>query len=132
MKYNFTTPNHLYHTQKKKRKRTTAYLYINIFFQKSKGFFKSSKIYFLDLFSYILYLFGNNIPLERGGETMKKTQINEAKNFMNSMKMEISSELGINNLKTSGANRTAKENGRIGGQMTKKLVELGKQHLNNT
>ena len=51
---------------------------------------------------------------------------------MNSMKMEISSELGINNLKTSGANRTAKENGRIGGQMTKKLVELGKQHLNNT
>ena len=63
---------------------------------------------------------------------MKKTQINEAKNFMNSMKMEISSELGINNLKTSSANRTAKENGRIGGQMTKKLVELGKQHLNNT
>ena len=63
---------------------------------------------------------------------MKKTQINEAKNFMNSMKMEISSELGINNLKTSGTNRTAKENGRIGGQMTKKLVELGKQHLNNT
>ena len=68
----------------------------------------------------------------KGGETMKKTQINEAKNFMNSMKMEISSELGINNLKTSGANRTAKENGRIGGQMTKKLVELSKQHLNNT
>ena len=47
--------------------------------------------------------------------------------------MEISSELGVNNLTNSiGANRTARENGKIGGQMTKKLVELGKQHLNNT
>lgn len=63
---------------------------------------------------------------------MKKSELNQAKNFMNSMKMEISSELGINNLKSSGANRTARENGKIGGQMTKKLVELGKQHLNNT
>lgn len=63
---------------------------------------------------------------------MKKSQISQAQNFMNSMKMEISTELGINNLKTSGANRTARENGRIGGQMTKKLVELGKQQLNNT
>ena len=63
---------------------------------------------------------------------MKKSELNQAKNFMNSMKMEISSELGINNLNSSSANRTARENGKIGGQMTKKLVELGKQHLNNT
>ena len=42
--------------------------------------------------------------------------------------MEISSELGISEL--NKGNRTAKENGRIGGQMTKKLVELGKQQLN--
>lgn len=61
---------------------------------------------------------------------MKKSEINQAKNFMNSMKMEISSELGITNSEKSGANRTARENGRIGGQMTKKLVELGKQQLN--
>jgi len=61
---------------------------------------------------------------------MKKSEINQAKNFMDTMKMEISTELGINNIKTSGANRTARENGRIGGQMTKKLVELGKQQLN--
>ena len=54
-------------------------------------------------------------------------------NYLNNLKMEISSELGVNNLTNSiGANRTARENGKIGGQMTKKLVELGKQHLNNT
>ncbi len=53
-------------------------------------------------------------------------------NYLNSLKMEISSELGINTTNSIvPANRTAKENGRIGGQMTKKLVELGKQHLNS-
>ena len=61
---------------------------------------------------------------------MKKSEISEIKSFMDSMKMEISTELGIDTLKSSGANRTARENGRIGGQMTKKLVELGKQQLN--
>ena len=61
---------------------------------------------------------------------MKKSEIGEMKNFMNSMKMEIATELGINTIQTPGANRTARENGRIGGQMTKKLVELGKQQLN--
>ena len=53
----------------------------------------------------------------------------EMRSFMDQMKMEIASDLGID-LK-SGANRTAKENGRIGGQKTKRLVELGKQVLNN-
>ena len=61
---------------------------------------------------------------------MKKSKIPEIKSFMDTMKMEISTELGIDTMKTSGANKTARENGRIGGQMTKKLVELGKQQLN--
>ena len=59
---------------------------------------------------------------------MKKTQINQAKSYLDTIKMEISSELGISEL--NKGNRTAKENGRSGGQMTKKLVELGKQQLN--
>ena len=59
---------------------------------------------------------------------MKKTQINQAKSYLDTIKMEISSELGISEL--NKGNRTAKENVRIGGQMTKKLVELGKQQLN--
>ena len=59
---------------------------------------------------------------------MKKTQINQAKSYLDTIKMEISSELGISEL--NKGNRTTKENGRIGGQMTKKLVELSKQQLN--
>ena len=59
---------------------------------------------------------------------MKKTQINQAQSYLETIKMEISSELGISEL--NKGNRTAKENGSIGGQMTKKLVELGKQQLN--
>lgn len=46
---------------------------------------------------------------------------------MDTIKMEIASELGISNL--DKGSRTARENGHIGGQMTKKLVELGKQQL---
>ena len=59
---------------------------------------------------------------------MKKTQINQAKSYLDTIKMEISSELGISELNKE--NRTAKENGRIGGQMTKEVVEVGKQQLN--
>ena len=59
---------------------------------------------------------------------MKKTQINQAKSYLDTIKMEISSELGISEL--NKGNRRAKENGRIGGKMTKKLVGLGKQQLN--
>ena len=52
--------------------------------------------------------------------------------YLNNLKMEISSELGINATNSiSTANRSARENVRIGGQMTKKLFELGKQHLYN-
>lgn len=53
----------------------------------------------------------------------------EIRSFIDKLKMEIASDLGID-FKSTGANRTAKENGHIGGQKTKKLVELGKQVLN--
>lgn len=58
---------------------------------------------------------------------MKKSEISNAKSYMDTIKMEIASELGISNL--DKGSRTARENGHIGGQMTKKLVELGKQQL---
>lgn len=60
---------------------------------------------------------------------MKKSQIQDAKSYMDTLKMEISSELGVSSISNKG-NRTARENGRVGGQMTKMLVELGKQHIN--
>lgn len=44
-------------------------------------------------------------------------------NTLNTMKNEIASELGVD-LKSK--NLTAKDAGRVGGQMTKELVEKGK------
>ena len=43
------------------------------------------------------------------------------------LKYEISRELGI----TLGADTTSRLNGTVGGEMTKRLVELGKQHYTN-
>ncbi|WP_279265875.1 alpha/beta-type small acid-soluble spore protein [Romboutsia sp. Marseille-P6047] len=55
-----------------------------------------------------------------------------AKEALNQMKLEISNELGINN-STNGANDTSFQNGelggRVGGQMSRRLVEMGKEAL---
>ena len=44
---------------------------------------------------------------------------------MDKLKFEIANELGIN----MGANQTARLNGTVGGQMTKRLVEIGEKQL---
>jgi hypothetical protein len=49
-----------------------------------------------------------------------------AENVVESMKQEIAQELGI----TLGANTTARDNGRVGGEMTKRLVQLALEQLN--
>lgn len=54
---------------------------------------------------------------------MKK---NEVKNSTYNMKEEVANELGVD-LKNS--NITAKEAGKVGGEMTKRLVEQGKKNL---
>jgi small acid-soluble spore protein A (major alpha-type SASP) len=45
--------------------------------------------------------------------------------ILNQMKMEIANELGIE----LGAEQTARMNGKVGAEMTKRLVELGKKSL---
>ena len=47
---------------------------------------------------------------------------------MDRMKYEIANELGIK----LGADTTSRLNGTVGGYMTKKLVELGKQYYTST
>lgn len=46
-----------------------------------------------------------------------------SKEAVERLKYEIANELGI----TLGAETSARKNGTVGGQMTKKLVELGEQ-----
>lgn len=50
-----------------------------------------------------------------------------SKQALENSKYEIARELGI----TLGADTTSRLNGSVGGEMTKRLVELGKQYYNN-
>jgi hypothetical protein len=46
-------------------------------------------------------------------------------NVLDQMKQEIASEFGVQ----LGADTTARANGSVGGEMTKRLVAMGEQHL---
>lgn len=54
----------------------------------------------------------------------------EAKAALNSMKTEIANELGLSNYQNMDkGNLTARQNGYVGGYMTKRLVEMAEQSL---
>ena len=53
-----------------------------------------------------------------------------AKNGLNNMKTEIANELGLSGYETMDkGNLTARQNGYVGGYMTKKLVEMSEQQM---
>ncbi|MBQ5797134.1 MAG: alpha/beta-type small acid-soluble spore protein [Firmicutes bacterium] len=59
-----------------------------------------------------------------------KNVIPEAKNALNNMKTEIANELGLTNYEIMDkGNLTARQNGYVGGYMTKKLVEMAEQQM---
>ena len=54
----------------------------------------------------------------------------EAKAALNQMKLEIANELGMANYEAvDKVNLTAKQNGYVGGYMTKKLVEMAEKQM---
>ena len=54
----------------------------------------------------------------------------QAKQALNQMKLEIANELGMSNYQQmDNGNLTARENGYVGGYMTKKLVEMAEQQM---
>lgn len=57
--------------------------------------------------------------------TNKSLVAPNSKEILSNMKYEIARELGV----TLGADTTSRMNGSVGGEMTKRLVELGKQNL---
>ena len=63
---------------------------------------------------------------------MKKTQNKKNssanKSSIEKMKYEIASELGVN----MGAEATSRANGSVGGEMTKRLVQMGEQKYNGS
>ena len=59
-----------------------------------------------------------------------KTVVPGAKQALNQMKLEIANELGMANYQqVDKGNLTARENGYVGGYMTKKLVEMAEQQM---
>ena len=54
----------------------------------------------------------------------------EARAALNQMKLEIAGELGLANYENiDKGNLTARQNGYVGGYMTKKLVEMAEQQM---
>ena len=54
----------------------------------------------------------------------------DAKNGLKNLKTEVASELGMANYEqTDKGNLTARQNGYVGGYMTKKLVEMAEQQM---
>ena len=51
-----------------------------------------------------------------------------AKQAIEQMKYEIANELGVN----LGPDATSRANGSVGGEITKRLVQMGEQHLGST
>ena len=59
-----------------------------------------------------------------------KIVVPEAKAALNQMKLEIANELGLSNYDTTDkGNLTARQNGYVGGYMTKRLVETAQRQL---
>ncbi len=53
-----------------------------------------------------------------------------AKSGLKNLKTEVATELGLSNYdQTDKGNLTARQNGYVGGYMTKKLVEMAEQQL---
>ncbi len=54
----------------------------------------------------------------------------EAKAALNQMKLEIANELGLSNYEqVDKGNLTARQNGYVGGYMTKRLVEMAEKQM---
>jgi len=61
-----------------------------------------------------------------------KPAVAGAKNFLDQFKYEVASELGMTNYQTVDKGQlTSRENGYVGGYMTRKLVQFAEQQLMN-
>ena len=62
--------------------------------------------------------------------TNNRQVVPEARAALNQMKLEIAGELGMSNYEDiDKGNLTARQNGYVGGYMTKKLVEMAEKQM---
>lgn len=78
---------------------------------------------------YLFYILTHDINVQEVN-TMKGNQsklvVPGSKQAIEKMKYEIASELGVN----MGPDATSRANGSVGGEITKRLVQMGEQNLN--
>ena len=83
----------------------------------------------------------NNTTSIKKGETKMASNnsgsnnivVPEAKQALNQMKAEIANELGLTNYEqVDKGNLTARQNGYVGGYMTKRLVEMAQRQMSGT
>ena len=60
--------------------------------------------------------------------TNSKMLVPGAKQAIEKMKYEIANELGVN----MGPDATSRANGSVGGEITKRLVQMGEQHISGS
>nr|WP_330360292.1 alpha/beta-type small acid-soluble spore protein [Alkaliphilus oremlandii] len=59
-----------------------------------------------------------------------KVVVPEARQALNQMKLEIASDLGLSNYEgVDKGNLTARQNGYVGGYMTRRLVEMAQRQM---
>lgn len=61
-------------------------------------------------------------------KSLSKLVVPGAKQAIEQMKYEIANEFGV----TMGPDATARANGSVGGEITKRLVKMGEQNLGNS
>ena len=59
------------------------------------------------------------------GSNTNKMVVPGAKQAIEKMKYEIANELGV----TMGPDATSRANGSVGGEITRRLVQMGEQHM---
>jgi hypothetical protein len=68
--------------------------------------------------------------MESNNNSSNRVVVPGAKQALNQMKMEIANELGMNNYQAMDkGNLTSRDNGYVGGYMTKRLVEMAEQQM---
>ncbi|WP_299831391.1 alpha/beta-type small acid-soluble spore protein [uncultured Metabacillus sp.] len=68
-----------------------------------------------------------NQTIQGENNSTNKLLVPGSEQILEQMKMEIAEEMGI----VLGADTTSRENGRVGGELTRRLIQMGKQQLMN-
>ena len=66
--------------------------------------------------------------MSQNNSSRNKLVVPGAQNAIDQMKYEIANEFGVN----LGPNTTARENGSVGGEITKRLVEMGQKQMTSS